>query len=150
MNETEITMTPAKALELATKINSELGGSTPYKWKKGRELWAYVDPIRGYHTQVNAWNKQEAKDVLGKILSIQSHVPDWDDHLKDWAKRDAINNTPTIPPTDFIYGKSRRRPRRLPIGTVHFKRAELALEGLTDPIILVDLTGAKTNALVKG
>lgn len=150
MNQDETTVTPQKALELATRINTVLGGATSYKWKKGRELWAYIDPTRGYHLQANAWSKQEAKDVFEKVLSIQTHVPGWDEHLKDWAKRDSMTNTPTIPPTDFIYGKPRRRPRKLPIGTVHFKRAELALEGLLNPIILVDLTGTKPSALVKG
>ena len=150
MTETEATMTPAKALILATKINVLFGGTTPFSWKKGRELWGYIDPARGYHLQINAWNQVEAKKIIGKILDIQAHPPNYSEFLKDWAKRDSINNTPIIPPTDTIYGEARRRPRRLPIGNVLFRRAELTLEGLNKPILLVDLTGSKQKALVKG
>lgn len=150
MGENETTMNPAKALILATKINTLFGGATPFTWKKGRELWGYIDPARGYHLAIYAWNETEAKKVISKILDIQNHVTNYSDHLKDWAKRDSLTKTPIIPPTDTIYGKARRRPRKLPIGNVRFRRAELTLEGLNNPVLLVDLTGSKQKALVRG
>lgn len=150
MNDTEATMTPAKALVLAQKINTIFGGTTAYRWKKGRELWGYIDPARGYHLHIYAWNETEAKDVIRKVLDIQNHAPDWGDHLKDWAKRDSLVNTPIIPPMDFIYGESRRRPRRLPIGHVRFIMADMLLDGLQRGIYLVDVSGRKPSALVKG
>lgn len=150
MEQTEATITPATALVLANKIKAVLGGATPYQWKKGKELWGYIDPGKGYHLQVYAWNEVEAKDVIKKILQIQGHSPNWSEYLKDWAKRDSMVNSPIIPPTDLIYGKSRRRPRKLPIAYVRFQRASLILDGYEAPIYLVDFTGSKSSALVKG
>lgn len=150
MNESESTITPISALALANRIKSVFGGTTAYQWKKGRELWGYIEPARGYHLHIYAWNEAEAKDVIGKILQVQNHTPNWSEYLKDWAKRDSMVNTPIIPPTDLIYGQNRRRPRKLPVGFVRFIRATLVLDGLQNPIQLVDLTGLKRTALVRG
>lgn len=150
MNETEATMTPAKALVLAQRINTVFGGTTPFQWKKGRELWGYIDPERGYHLQIYSWSETEAKSLIGKVLDVQNHAPNWSEYLKDWAKRDSLINTPLVPPTDLIYGSLRRRPRKLPIGSVRFRKATLKLDGMPNPIQLVDLTGLKSSALIKG
>jgi hypothetical protein len=54
---------------------------------------------------------------------------------------------PTIPGQDFIYGKTRRRPRRRPIADVRFQCALLHVHGLPNPIVLYDRSGAYSTAL---
>lgn len=144
MNETEETITPANAETLARKINSLFATGQNFTWKKGHETWAYYDIPKGYRLRLLAWNEAEAKKVIEQILDIQGHTPDWEILSSTFKKR----NFPTIPPTEYIYGKQRRLPRSRPIAFVRFRYAELKIWGVTHAITLVDKTGTRRNALI--
>lgn len=144
MDETSNSMTEAKARTLANKIRTEFTTSNGYRWKKGRVKLSYRDKDNGYQFSVNAWSEGEGKDVIDKILDIQNHTLDLD--LLSIAQLG--DNPPTIPPTEFLYGKSRRTARKRPIGYVRFIYAELHLWGLPNAITLLDRSGRRKNPLV--
>lgn len=144
MDETSGSMTESKAQNLANKIRTEFATGGGYRWHKGRTKLSYRDKDNGYQFSVNAYSESEGKEVIDKLLDIQGHVLDLD--LLTIAQ---LGDTPpTIPPTELIYGKSRRVARKRPVGYVRFVFAELHLWGIPNPIILLDRSGRRKNALV--
>jgi hypothetical protein len=129
---------------LARKIKNLLA-TPPFKWKKGRELYTYVDRSKGYYFQIYAYNEIEAKDIIGKIWDIQEvGTPEWDKRLKKHT--DDINYT--IQEYIWILGENKKKAKRRPIATVEFSHAEVNIPGLLDNIVLVDTTGTYANALI--
>jgi hypothetical protein len=147
MGETENTINEAKAKVYANKIKNLFAANSGFLWHKGKELWVYYDLSRGYKLQVYSHNESEAKRVIEQILDIQGHSPDWDEHLSDATKRKHLSVAPTNK-TDFIYGKQRKLPRRLPNAYVRFRFAELKIWGLPNDITLVDKTGVRPHPLI--
>ena len=146
MHETSETMTEADAKVIANKIKTLFCAGHGFTWKKGRELWTYKDPSKGYSFQLYAWNETEAKKVIEQVLDVQSHTPNWEKHLDGTTKKKTFR---TVPLMSRIYGKTRREARERPIATVRFKYAELKLHGLPNDVQLVDRTGFRHNPLVK-
>ena len=144
--ETSETITEASARVIATKIKSLFGSGAGFTWKKGRELWTYKDPARGYNFQLYSWNEAEAKKVIEQVLDIRSHTPDWEKYLDGTTKKKLFR---TIPASTRIYGKTRRGARERPIATVRFRYAELKIHGLANDVQLMDRTGFRNNPLVK-
>lgn len=145
IDETESTITPAKAQVLATKIRSLFATGEGFTWKKGREKWVYSDQSKGYHLRLLAWNEAEAKKVIEQILDIQGHTPDWEAYLSTTLQKRTFS---TIPGTHRVYGKQRRKPRDRPIAFVRFRYAELKVWGMTHAVTLVDKTGLRRNPLI--
>lgn len=144
INETSESISKSQAQSLATKINSLFGGGSGYRWHKGRVKCIYRDVSKGYNFTIHAYSESEGKRVIEQVLDIQSHSPDWDNLILSQL----ANTPPTIPPSKLIYGKTRRLPRKRPVGYVRFRRAELHLWGMGKPVILVDKTGRFRNALI--
>jgi hypothetical protein len=144
VNETSETVSVTQARALATKINTLFGSASGYRWHKGRIRCLYKEPDKGYNFILHSYSESEGKRVIEQILDIQSHTPNWD-YL---TLAQLANTPPTIPPSKQIYGKTRKIPRKRPVGYVRFRRAELHLWGMPKPVVLVDKTGRFRNALI--
>lgn len=138
------TFTPSEAQALANRIRSEFSGGGGYRWRKGRIKVSYRRPEQGYQMIITASSDSEAREVIGKVLSLQGHSVD-PDYLSISNRASA---PPTVPPMEVIYGKSRRLPRKRPVGYVRFQYAELHLWGVPQAITLVDRTGYRPNPLL--
>lgn len=148
MDETENTITEAKAKVIANRIKTNFCAGNGFRWKRGKETWLYHDMRRGYRLKLFVWNEVEAKRVIEQVLDIQQHTPDWDAHLKDASQRKHLKVAPPLPRTERIYGKNRKLPRNRPVGYVEFRYAELDIWGLPMPICLTDRMGTRRKTLV--
>lgn len=148
MNETETSLTTTELTSLANRIKQEFGANFGYKWKKGKTLCNYVDPPRGYSLQIYAYSITEGKEVIGKILDIQNHSPEWSKLTVSENDR-PTEAYPVMPPIRNILGKQVREPRRRPVGNVQFTHATCQIWGLQKPVALIDLRGRLLNTLVQ-
>lgn len=137
-------ITPAEAQLLANKIRNEFATGAGYRWRKGRMLLSYTDIEKGYLLNVYAASESEGREVIRKIMSIQGDTLN-DDNLKF---NQLASTPPTVPPTRLIYGKSRRLPRKRPVGWVRFTWAEMHVWGVQNAIVLVDRSGRRRTALI--
>ena len=147
MNETSETISKTELTTIAKKIKLEFGANNGYLWKKGKDMASYIERNKGYQFQLLVRSKTDAKELIGKILDLQSHTPDWK-YLQYKENDEPTNAYPTIPPTNLILGKSRREPRRRPIATVRFQYAYCNLWGNSNAIILYDRSYRYLNTLV--
>lgn len=145
MNETSQSLTQADATLLANKIKLEFNGGGGYRWHKGRTKLSYRDKERGYQFSVNAFNETDGKNLINKVLDLQGHTLNSD--LLSVSQLDSA--PPTVPPMEFVYGKSRRSSRRRPVGWVRFQYADLHIHGIPNAITLIDRTGRRKNPLVQ-
>ena len=144
LRESDENITPGEAQVLANKIRTEFATGNGYRWRKGRILLTYQDREKGYLFQIYAASEAEGKDVMRKIMSIQGDTLD-----EDRLKLNQLANTPPItPPMHVVYGKSRRKPRKRPVGYVRFICAEMHLWGVQNAIVLVDRSGRRRSALI--
>lgn len=141
--ETNLSITEANARTIANRIKAELATGTPYRWNRGRISCRYLDKDKGYMMQLYTFSAAEGREVVRKVLSIRNHS--FDDDFYSFTTSDA--SFPVNPGTQFLYGKSRPKPRKRPIGYVRFKHATLSIHGLPRPICLVDTTGRFRDAL---
>lgn len=139
MGETETTITTAKLTTLANKIKTEFGINNGYRFHKGKTLCSYSDPENGYGLKIFAYSAIEGKEVIGKVLDLQGHTPDWE-KLTINESDSPSTAYPTIPPLKTILGKSQRLPRKRPVGYVRFQRATCSIWGIPRPIGLYDRT----------
>ncbi|BAS54924.1 hypothetical protein NIES2135_58110 [Leptolyngbya boryana NIES-2135] len=147
MTQTSTTFSNSEALALANKIKTEFGTGQGFVWRKGKELCSYTDWDKGYQLQLLVRSEAEARTLIGKVLDLQSHTPDWEffNRIENGSPSEAF---PTIPPRETILGKSRRLPRRRPIAEVRFQYATVKLAGLAKPVYLFDRSGRYDSALV--
>lgn len=148
VGETHETITEAKLTSLGNKIKLGFGGRTPFVWRKGKIKCNYTDKQRGYFLQILSRDVSEGKRVIGQVLDIQGHIPDWK-NLNVRENQESSRAYPTIPPTEMILGKRRRLPRRRPVADVQFTKAECHIYSLPVPIIFYDQTKNPQTALVK-
>jgi hypothetical protein len=137
MNETSNTVRKTELIAMANKIKTEFGVNNGYIWKKGKDLASYVHKNKGYQFQLLVRNKQDAKDLISKVLSIQSDSPDWK-YLSYKESDDAISAYPTIPGNQNILGQSYKEPRIRPIASVRFQYAYCSVWGRPNPVVLYD------------
>ncbi len=147
MDEDSESITKTKLQTLANKIKTEFGTSNGYTWKKGKEYYSYTDKAKGYQLQILGFNESEARQLVTKVLDIQSHT------FQGKKFRKATNDDPsaaypTIPPQVSILGELTREPRIRPVATVRFQYAIANVWGKPDPIPLYDRTFTYLNALV--
>ncbi|MFY7804822.1 MAG: hypothetical protein ACOVQ7_15490 [Limnoraphis robusta] len=147
--ETNESITEAKALTLANKIKVEFGTNNSYVWKKGKVMCSYIDKVNGYWLQLRCRDKATGRELITKLLSIQSVTFD-STKMNTRENENPSEAYPTLPPTKRIYGENHRLPRKMPIGDVRFQLAELHIWGKPRPVTLVDLVGIRKEALVKG
>jgi hypothetical protein len=137
MNETTDTLTKADATVIANKIKTLFGTSVPFHWKRGKELFSYIDQSKGYYFQLLCFSITEAKKVIEQVLDIRGHTPDWK-LLNSKSNAEPAGSYPTIPVAKTIMGKSYKQPRRRPVGNVYFTYAVLHIHGKPNPVVLFD------------
>lgn len=147
MDETPTSLTNANLQTYANRINAAFGQGNGYIWRKGKEMYTYVDKPNGIRFKVFTRNQSEAIEIIQKLLSIINK--NYDPSLL--KKNEAIDPSaafPTIPPNQTILGKTYRQPRKRAIADVRFLYASLKIWGLGKPKILVDKTGYWHNAII--
>ena len=137
MSQTSATITPAYAKEIALQIKEAFGEGNGFTWERGTVQVTYKDLPKGVNFRLLAESKSEAIRVIKKVLSLID-VP--------FQEKKVITATideifPVVPPVEEIYGQLRKLPRKHPITTVRFRRAELSIYGLKEPVLLVDRVG---------
>jgi hypothetical protein len=147
MNETTDTLTKTESLVIANKIKSLFSTALPFHWKRGKELFSYIDQSKGYYFQLLCFNETEAKKVIEQVMDIRSHTPEWK-LLNKKTNDEPVTSYPTIPITKTILGKPYKQPRRRPVGTVYFTHAVLHIHGKPNPVVLVDPDKKFQGALV--
>lgn len=147
MHKTSSTLTHSDLETLAHRIKTNFATSPTFAWHKGKTTARYEDLERGYKLTLFVVNEAEAKRVIEQVLDIQSHTPNWE-HLSLTNADNPSEKYPNSPTSVTILGKSRRKPRKRPVETVHFRRASLLVHGLPSPITLVDTTGRRKNAVL--
>lgn len=128
---------------LATKIQQDFARPI-FSFDKGRQCWTYWDDKKGYRFTVYVQSETDAKKIIEQAIRIQDDVePDWANHLRE--HKDNVSYTTT----EFVrvMGENIKKPKRRPLGTVKFEYAELFIPGTTKPIILVDVTGYRPQAI---
>jgi|GEM_PF-664839 len=146
--ETNEGMTRAKAETYARKVKLNFTPNDGFRWHKGWHRANYYDKKRGYDLRLNVSDKAEGKRIVEQVLDIQSHTPNWE--LFGFSERDDPSGAfPTVPGTDRIYGQTRKLPRKRPRGYVRFRIADLHIYPMPRPVTLVDMTGRRTQAIVK-
>jgi hypothetical protein len=135
--ETTDTLTSAEVLAIANKIKTLFSTSIPFNWKRGKELFSYIDQSKGYYFQILAFSQTEAKKIIEQVLDIRNHTPDWK-LLNTKTNSEPVSSYPTIPASKNILGKPYKQPRRRPVGTVYFTHAVLHVYGKPNPVVLVD------------
>ncbi|MEM9544272.1 MAG: hypothetical protein AAGA60_32925 [Cyanobacteria bacterium P01_E01_bin.42] len=148
MDETATEITRAKVDLLANRVKSIFGiGGTGLIWKKGRKMVTYNDWNKGYGLQLRSWSEAEGERMIGKVLDIQNHSPDWSKSNLNQNKEER-ERYPAVPGNQNILGESIKKPRERPIADVRFTHAELHLHGRKKPIILYDRTFRYVGAVV--
>ncbi len=147
IGETTETLSSAEVLIIANKIKTLFAGATPFFWKRGKELYSYIDQSKGYYLQILCFNETEAKKVVEQVLDIRGHTPTWK-LLNTKTNSEPTTSYPTIPVTKTILGKSYKQPRRRPVGNVYFRYATLHIHGKPNPVVLVDPDKRYKNAIV--
>lgn len=143
-NEKYNTFTEAEARTLANRIHAEFATGTEYRWQKGKIKMHYRDEGRNYRLSIFAASETEGRTLISKILSLQNDTLN-PEHLTI-AKM--AQNAPATPRSERIYGKTRRLPRKRPLGFVRFRYAEAHIWGVNHAITLVDATGRRPDALI--
>ena len=146
MTETSQSLTESELRTYATKIKTLFTTGNGFVWQKGKEFCSYTDWEKGYQLQLLVRSKTEGRRIVEQVLDIQSHTPDWDkfNHQQNEAPSSAY---PTNPGNQSILGRSRKKARKRPIADVRFQYALIKLDGLPNPIPLVDRSGIFLNPL---
>lgn len=143
MNQTSATITPIFAREIGLKIQELFALSHGFSFEKGVIKFTYRDQVHGYDFRLLVESEAEAVKVIERVLEVQGHAFD---ETKATVSR-SKQVFPVVPGNTEVYGKLRRKPRKRPITTVRFRRADLHVHGIPRAITLVDLTG-KRHAVI--
>lgn len=144
LGETSQSLSQAELNTLAGRIRAEFATGQGYRWHKGRMVLSYRDTERGYRFIIHAYSESEGREVIDKILSLQGHSID----LQYLTINQLAEAPPVVPRSESILGRSRRLPRRRPVGYVRFLYADINIWGLPNGICLVDRTGRRRSALI--
>jgi hypothetical protein len=147
MDEIATTITEAELRTLGQKIKTEFGAVNGYIWKKGRGMYSYTDKDRGYQFQILARTKQDAKDLVNKVLDVQSHTPDWK-RFNAVMNEEEGEKYPYNPGTQSILGKTRKKPLQRPLTDVRFQYALAHIHGLPRAVCIYDRSYTFMDALV--
>jgi hypothetical protein len=143
------TFTKAEATILANKIKAEFApAGKPFSWRKGKELWTYIDQDKGYYFQLYIFDQTAAKSVITNVLQLRGHTPDWK-KLNLSKNSEPSASYPIVPPTKTILGKPVKQQRLRPVGLVRFVAAVAHLYGLPEPLVLFDPDRRYKKSLVR-
>lgn len=145
--ETHETITEAKLRTLANRIKTNFGANNGFVWRKGKVKCNYSDKKKPYFLQILSRDVAQGKRVIEQVLDIQADTPNWK-YLNVRQNDEPSVAYPTLPPLETILGKSRRLPRKRPIGDVRFIRGECHIYGLPVPVILYNRSKLPEQGLV--
>lgn len=134
MNSKYLTLSQSELTELALNIKQAF--PLNYQWEKGKIMYSYTDWEKGYQLQLLCNSETAARELIGKVLNIQSDTPDWKNF------NTIRNDTPSIKYPDITtytntpIGKKTNHPKRRE-GKVSFRYAILNIHGIA-PIALYD------------
>lgn len=118
---------------LKKKLIKVFNTPTTHSFFKGREKFSYRDKEKGYEFIVTARDITEAKDVINKLLEIQSDNPLNEALLTRSTKDKDWNRTETV----RVAGETFKKPKERPVGKVYFTHAEFAVHGMAKDKLLV-------------
>ena len=147
MDHNNETYTPALAEQLARDIRQEFAIENGWIWRKGKLMVSYTHWEKGYQLQLLCRSDTVGRELIGKVLSLQNDTPQWE-FCNVSQNQDESAAYPNLPGNEFIFGKSRRLPRRRPLADVRFRYATLTLAGLQNPTVLIDLSGIWENPIL--
>lgn len=147
IDETHLTITNSKLKSIATKIKSDFGGNTPFKFRRGKISISYKDKNNGYRFWLLAYSKDEAKNLLSNILGLVNKTPQWE-YLNVSETDNSSEAYPILPPQKNILGELRRLPRKRPVGNVYFSHATAEIYGVPKPIFLYGGANSFRKALI--
>ncbi len=147
MNETTETISKGELTNIANRIKSIFGDNGGYVWVKGKELYCYADWDKGYQLQILAKTKNQAADLVTKVLSLQNHSPVWK-YFTRTENSVELEAYPETPQTQMILGEQVTLAKVRPLVDVRFIYAEATIHKLVPPVILYDRRGKKPKALV--
>jgi len=148
MDHNSSTINEAVANTFANRVKSNFLNGGGYVWRKGKTMVSYTDKAKGYQLQLYSRSEAYGRELIERVLDVQNDTP-------DWSKCNVSENQsptaayPTIPELDYVYGKSRRMPRKRPMADCRFQFALLHVWGLPNPIVLADRSGLYAQALVR-
>jgi len=145
VNETSASITEADLKIRANKIKQLFAIPSLFIWHKGKITCRYQDTANGYQFTLFVTSESEGKRIIEQVLDIENKTPNWE-YLSITEKRASF---PATPPTETIYGKSRKGIRRRPVEQVRFRYAVAHIHGLSKPIELVNTRTADNKALVQ-
>jgi len=147
-NETAETLTQGDVNTLAQKVRALFGISGGFRFTKGRGLFTYTEPLKGYFLQLYVNSQAEGRKVVKQVLDIKNHTPDWQ-YANYKENLEPSQAFATNPPLKRILGKAVRPRRRRPVAVVRFRHAQLFVPWVPKPIVLVDMTGRYKKAIIQ-
>lgn len=139
-------LTMAEVQTFATRVKQAFA-TPPFVWKKGWDKFTYLDREEGIDLRILAFNETEAKRVIEAVLDIRNVTPNYI-NFKSHIDDNPSARYPINPGTQVILGQSRKKFRRRPRADVRFRYATLNIQGLPNPLTLVDLSGTRANPIV--
>lgn len=140
-------ITPAIAMGYATEIKSAFGNGGGFVWRKGKLMCSYTHWEKGYQMQLLCRAESDATELISKVLGIQDDSPQWEYMNKSENQAESIAY-PTMPGQQFVFGETRKIARKRPIADVRFQYAIMRIEGMLNPVCLVDRSGTWPQPLV--
>lgn len=137
MTYTPQTINPTYAKELAFIIKENLALGTPFAFERGTTKVSYKDTTNGYDFYLLVSSEAEGIRVIEKIVSLRGHPFEETNIIVHKDKK----VYPADPGVAEVYGKSEKRPRLRPTTSVKFLRAELHIQGIKKPVLLVSKAG---------
>lgn len=147
MNETSETISKGELTNIARKIKDTFGANGGYVWSKGKELYTYAEWDKGYQLQTLARSKNQAADLVTKVLSLQGHTPQWK-YFTRTENSVEFEAYPEIPQKKTMLGEEYELPTVRPLVDVRFIYAEAKIHRLVPPVVLYDRRSKKPGALV--
>lgn len=146
MNETPATMTPAKALAVATEVKQHfISAGQGIVFTKGKNIYKYYHEEHGYRLQVYGNTEADTQDIITRLLGCQNIPYDENKLVVSAPKKSSITNQTE---TQTVYGKKQKKPRYRPVANVRFRYAYMYLHGNERPVYLIDTTGVNRGLLI--
>ena len=146
MDQSATTISQAELATYAQRIKSGFATGPGYVWRKGKVMVSYTHWELGYQLQLLCRDKSEGRRVIGDVLDLQGHIPNWA-YMNTTENEEPFESYPTLPGTERILGETVRLPRRRPIADVRFQYALLTIEALNKSVTLCDRTGLLNNPI---
>ncbi|MBD2001917.1 MULTISPECIES: hypothetical protein [Cyanophyceae] len=137
MDRKTTTITDAEIKSLASIIRQKFATGGGFTWSKGKVMYSYTDWELGYQLQLLCSSEGEARRIIEQILDIRKFSPEWE-YMNIIQNANPAKAFPQNPGRETILGQSVKLAQIRPSVTVRFQYAYLVLDGLSEPIYLVD------------